>query len=89
MKRLKKAVAYSYNSKLYARKLKAAGVKAGDIKSIKDFKQKIPITTKEDLISCDPYDLLAIQPGSKCILYSQTSGSTGGHVPLWVTVDDM
>jgi phenylacetate-CoA ligase len=89
LKRLKKAVAYAYNSNLYARKLGKARVWASDIKSIKDFKQKIPITTKEDLISCDPYDLLAIEPGSKCILYSQTSGSTGGHVPLWVTIDEM
>ncbi|WP_455391996.1 phenylacetate--CoA ligase family protein [[Eubacterium] cellulosolvens] len=89
LKRLKKAVAYAYNSKLYARKLSKAGVKASDIKSIKDFKEKVPITTRDDLVNIDPYDLLAVKPGSKCILYSQTSGSTGGHVPIWVTVDEM
>ena len=89
LKRLKKAVAYAYNSKLYARKLGNAGVKASDIKSIKDFKEKVPLTTKEDLINCNPYDLLAVEPGSKCLIYSQTSGSTGGHVPMWVSKDEM
>ena len=39
LKRLKKAVAYAYNSKLYANKLSKAGVRASDIKSIKDFKE--------------------------------------------------
>ena len=89
LKRLKKAVAYAYNSKFYAKKLAKAGVKASDIKSIKDFKTKVPLTTREELIETDPYDLLAIQPGKKCIIYSQTSGSTGGHVPIWVTIDEM
>jgi phenylacetate-CoA ligase len=89
LRRLKKSVTYSYNSKLYAKKLGEAGVKASDIKTIEDFKSKIPITTKEDLLSSSPYDLLAIEPGSKCIIYAQTSGSTGGHVPLWVTKDEM
>ena len=89
LKKLRNAVDYSYNSKLYARKLSKVGVKGSDIKSIKDFKEKVPITTKEDLINSNPYDLLAVEPGSKCIIYSQTSGTTGGHVPLWVTKDEM
>jgi phenylacetate-CoA ligase len=89
LKRLKKAVAYAYKSKFYARKLARAGVKASDIKSIKDFKEKVPITNRDELIDSDPYDLLAVKPGEKCIIYSQTSGSTGGHVPIWVTKDEM
>jgi phenylacetate-CoA ligase len=89
LKKLRHAVDYAYKSKLYARKLSKAGIKGSDIKSISDFKEKIPLTTKEDLINSDPYDLLAVEPGSKCIIYSQTSGSTGGHVPLWVTKDEM
>ena len=60
-----------------------------DINSIKDFKKKIPLTTREDLVGIDPYDLLAVKPGEKCLIYSQTSGSTGGHVPIWVTIDEM
>jgi phenylacetate-CoA ligase len=89
LKRLKKAVDYAYKSKMYARKLKAAGVKASDIKTIKDFKAMVPKTTKKDLISCDAYDLLAVAPGNKCVIYSQTSGTTGGHVPIWVTQNEL
>ena len=89
LKRLRKAVDYAYNSKLYREKLQKAGVRGSDIKSIKDFKEKVPLTTKEDLINSNPYDLLAIAPGSKCIMYSQTSGTTGGHVPMWVSKDEM
>lgn len=89
LKRLKKAVAYAYKSKFYARKLAQAGVKASDIKSIADFKNKVPLTTRSELVESDPYDLLAVAPGSKCIIYFQTSGTTGGHVPIWVTKDEV
>lgn len=89
LKRLKKAVAYAYKSKFYAEKLSKAGVKASDINSIKDFKAKVPLTNRDELIKSNPYDLLAVRPGEKCLLYSQTSGSTGGHVPIWVTKDEM
>ncbi len=89
LKRLKKAVAYAYKSKMYAEKLKKANVKASDIKSISDFKTKVPLTTKADLLSGTPYDLLAVHPGEKCLIYSQTSGTTGGHVPIWVTQSEL
>ncbi len=89
LKRLKKTVAYAYKSRLYADKLSKAGVRASDINSIKDFKKKVPLTTREDLVGIDPYDLLAVKPGEKCLIYSQTSGTTGGHVPIWVTIDEM
>lgn len=89
LKRLKKAVAYAYRSKFYANKLSKAGVRASDINSIKDFKEKVPLTNRNELAQSNPYDLLAIKPGEKCLIYSQTSGSTGGHVPIWVTKDEM
>lgn len=89
LKRLKKAVDYAYKSKFYARKLKEAGVKGGNIKTIKDFKEKVPLTTRSELVEIDPYDVLAVKPGSKCLIYSQTSGTTGGHVPIWVTKDEL
>lgn len=89
LKRLKKAVTYAYNSKFYASKLTKANVKAGDIKSIKDFKEKVPLTNRSELVEIDPYDMLAVEPGNKCLIYSQTSGTTGGHVPVWVTQDEL
>jgi len=89
LKKLKKAVNYSYRSKFYKQKLDEAGVKPEKIKTIQDFKEMIPLTTRDELIRSDPYETLAIQPGNKCLIYSQTSGSTGGHVPLWVTKDEL
>jgi len=89
LKRLKKAVDYAYKSKFYSRKLGQAGVKGKDIKSIKDFKKKVPLTTREELVEINPYDILAVKPGEKCLIYSQTSGSTGGHVPIWITKDEL
>jgi phenylacetate-CoA ligase len=89
LKRLKKAVDYAYKSKFYARKLKEAGVRGRDIKTIKDFKKKVPLTTRSELVEIDPYDVLAVKPGNKCLIYSQTSGTTGGHVPIWVTKDEL
>jgi phenylacetate-CoA ligase len=89
LKKLKKAVDYAYKSKMYAKKLSEANVRSSDIKSIEDFKKKVPKTTKTDLISGSPYDLLAVSPGEKCLIYSQTSGTTGGHVPIWVTQSEL
>jgi len=87
--RLKKAVKYSFNSPFYRRKLKEAGVSSGNIRSIADFKRMVPTTTREEVIDAGPYGMLAVKPGSKCLIYSQTSGTTGGHVPLWVTKDEL
>ncbi|UCE37990.1 MAG: phenylacetate--CoA ligase family protein [Thermoplasmata archaeon] len=89
LKRLKKAVDYAYKSKFYSRKLTVAGVKGRDIKSIKDFKEKVPLTKRSELVEIDPTDMLAVTPGQKCLIYSQTSGTTGGHVPIWVTKDEL
>jgi phenylacetate-CoA ligase len=89
LKKLKKAVSYSQRSGFYRRKFEEAGVKPSDIRTISDFKEKIPVTRREELVEADPYEILAVQPGSKCLIYSQTSGTTGGHVPIWVTKDEL
>jgi phenylacetate-CoA ligase len=89
LKRLKKAVNYAYKSKFYSRKLKEANVRGSDIKSIKDFKKKVPLTRRSELVEIDPTDMLAVEPGEKCLIYSQTSGTTGGHVPIWVTQNEL
>lgn len=89
LKKLKKAVDYAYKSKFYAKKLSRAGVRGKDIKSIKDFKELVPKTTRNELVEINPYDLLAVKPGEKCLIYSQTSGTTGGHVPIWATKDEI
>ncbi len=89
LRKLKRALAYAYKSKFYQKKLKSAGIRPNDIRTIKDFKEKVPLTTREELVGSDPYDVLAVHPGNKCLIYSQTSGTTGGHVPIWVTKDEL
>jgi phenylacetate-CoA ligase len=89
LKKLKKAVKYAYGSPFYRNKLKEAGVEPDRIRSVKDFRKMVPLTRREELVEADPYDMLAVEPGKKCLIYSQTSGSTGGHVPIWVTGDEL
>ena len=89
LNKLKKAVKYAFKSPFYKKKLENAGIKPDQIRSIKDFTTRVPLTRREELVGADPYDMLAVEPGSKCLLYSQTSGTTGGHVPIWVTRDEL
>jgi len=89
LKRLRKAVSYATKSDLYRNKLKQAGVVPGRIRSLQDFKRMVPTTTREEIVKAGPYGMLAVRPGEKCLIYSQTSGTTGGHVPLWVTKDEI
>jgi len=87
LKRLKKALSYAYKSKFYREKLK--GIDPGKVRTLEDFRSMVPTTTREEIVSAGPYDMLAVKPGEKCMIYSQTSGTTGGHVPLWVTKDEI
>ncbi len=83
--RLQKLVAYAYgNSAFYRRKFDAAGVKPADIRSLDDFKRRIPITDKSEFIGLQqehpPYgDTLAL-PIDQVAHHCETSGTTG--IPL-------
>lgn len=86
VRRLRAAVRHAFDSKFYNEKLTRAGVKPGKIRSLADYRNMVPTTTRPELEAADPYDVLAIQPGSECLIYAQTSGtSTGRPVPVWVT----
>lgn len=85
-RKLKQAVSYAHNSPFYKQKLTNAGI--NKITSIEEFKT-IPMTTREELSSVSPFDLLAVKEGTKAILYGQTSGTTGHPVPSWVTLDEL
>ena len=89
LKALRTSVARAQRTVFYSRRLKAAGVTAGSIRSIADFVTRVPTTTRAELVEQDPYDLLAVKPGSEAILYGQTSGSTGDPVPVWATLKEM
>lgn len=63
------------NVAFYRKKMDAAGVQPGDIKSIEDI-GKLPFTTKEDLRNNYPFGLLAI-PKKAVVRVQGTSGTTG------------
>lgn len=89
LKQLRTAVARAQNSAFYRKRLREAGVTPSSIRSIHDYTSRVPVTTREELIQQDPYDLLAIEPGSETLLYGQTSGSTGTPVPVWASLREM
>ena len=89
LKALRVSVARAQNTVFYGKRLKEVGVTPGSIRSIEDYTSRVPVTTREELIAQDPYDLLAVKPGSETILYGQTSGSTGTPVPVWATLKEM
>jgi phenylacetate-CoA ligase len=89
LKQLRTAVRRAQSTKFYGRRLKEAGVTPSSIRSAKDFTSLVPVTTREELLEADPYDLLAIEPGSEALLYGQTSGSTGNPVPIWASLKEM
>ena len=89
LKQLRTAVSRAQNSTFYGKRLKEAGVTPSSIRSIDDFTSRVPVTTREELLKQDPYDLLAIEPGSETLLYGQTSGSTGNPVPVWASLKEM
>ena len=89
LKALRTAVGRAQNTKFYGQRLREAGVTPSSIRSLQDFSAKVPVTTREELLEQDPYDLLAIQPGAETLLYGQTSGSTGNPVPVWASLKEM
>ncbi len=89
LKALRTAVARARMTKFYSKRLKEAGVTPASIRSTDDYVKRVPVTTRAELIEQDPYDLLAVQPGTETILYGQTSGSTGTPVPVWATLREM
>jgi len=89
LKALRVAVKRAQSTKFYGQRLKEVGVTPSSIRSFKDFTTRVPVTTREELLEQDPYDLLAIKPGAETLLYGQTSGSTGNPVPVWASLKEM
>ncbi|MEA2687751.1 MAG: phenylacetate-CoA ligase [Candidatus Eremiobacteraeota bacterium] len=70
----------------YRAKLDAAGVKPGDIRSIDDFKRRIPFSDKSDFVHMQhedpPYGPTLALPMELVAHHAETSGTTG--VPLQI-----
>lgn len=82
LQRLQKLVHYAYErSPFYREKFNRAGVKLGDIRSLEDYKRKVPLTDKSEFIDLQlespPYGPTAALPADLIAHHCETSGSTG------------
>lgn len=85
LRKFRALVKYAYaNTAFYHRKFRDAGLKPGDFIGFIDLR-RIPTTTKVELQSYDPQDLIARNFDLGLLIKRTTSGSTG--IPLTVYVD--
>jgi len=82
LRKLQALVNYVYDrSPFYRRKLDAAGVKPGDIRTLEDFRRKIPLTEKSEFVDLQladpPYGPTAALPMEFIAHHCETSGTTG------------
>ena len=88
LKRLKKVVRTVYEkNEFYHKKLKDAGVKPDDIKTLDDI-TKIPFLTKDDLRQYYPFGLLCV-PLDEVVEVHASSGTTGKPVVGAYTKNDL
>lgn len=93
LERLKGLVHYVYErSPFYRGKLDAAGVKPGDIRTLEDFKRKVPITDKSEFVDRQlaepPYGPTLAVPEELIVHHCETSGTTGKPLAIPYTMYD-
>ncbi len=82
LERLKALVHYVYErSPFYREKFDAAGLKPGDIRTLEDFKRKLPLTDKSEFIdrqlAAPPYGPTLALSEELVTHHAETSGTTG------------
>lgn len=87
LQRLQGMVRYAYDhSPFYREKFDAAGLKPQHIRTLEDFKRRVPITDKSDFIRLQqehpPYGPTLALPQDFIVHHCETSGTTG--VPLGI-----
>ncbi|MFI4986725.1 MAG: phenylacetate--CoA ligase family protein, partial [Alphaproteobacteria bacterium] len=87
LRRLQALVRYTYaRSAFYKSRFDALGLKPGDIRTLEDFKRRVPITDKSDFIAqqqeAPPYGPTLALPPEFVVHHCETSGTTG--VPLGI-----
>lgn len=93
LRKLQLLVRYVYDhSPFYRRKYDAAGIKPEDIRSLDDFKRKVPFTDKKEFLQYQqakpPYgDTLAV-PFELVAHHCETSGTTGTPLAIPYTLYD-
>jgi len=88
LRKLREQVKHCYdNSAFYQKKLKDAGLKPDDIKTLVDI-QKIPFTVKNDLRDNYPLGMLTVKPVDVVEIHA-SSGTTGNPIIGAYTTNDM
>jgi phenylacetate-CoA ligase len=88
LRRLQALIERVYNLvPFYRQKYDAAGVKPGDIKSLKDL-QRLPFTTKQDLRDNYPFGMFAV-PMEQVVRIHASSGTTGKPTVVGYTQRDI
>jgi phenylacetate-CoA ligase len=88
LRRLQALVERVYNLvPFYRQKYDAAGIKPGDIKSLKDL-QRLPFTTKQDLRDNYPFGMFAV-PMEQVVRIHASSGTTGKPTVVGYTGRDI
>lgn len=88
LRRLQALVERVYNLvPFYRQKYDAAGIKPGDIKSLKDL-QRLPFTTKQDLRDNYPFGMFAV-PMEQVVRIHASSGTTGKPTVVGYTQRDI
>ena len=88
LRRLKWTVDHAYrNSEFYHKKMRAAGVEPGDIKTLDDI-VKLPLTDKEELREAYPFGLRAV-PFQDIVRVHASSGTTGKRTVAYYTQKDI
>ena len=88
LQRLKNTVERAYNKvPHYKKKLDAAGVKPGDLKSLADL-ARFPFTTKADLRDNYPFGMFAV-PRDQMLRLHASSGTTGKPTVVGYTQADL
>ena len=85
--RLKKTIAQVQNVEFYRKKLKEAGVRPDDIRTLGDI-EKIPFTRKQDLRDGYPFGFFAV-PLQQVVRIHTTSGTTGKPTVVGYTRSDL
>ena len=80
--RLKKLINYVYeNSAFYQQRFKQIGLEPGDVKTLEDFRTKVPLTDKNDFLEMQaeqpPYGPTQAMPTELIAHHAETSGTTG------------
>jgi len=96
--KVKKQIKYNYdNSIFYKRKLDAAGLEPGDIRTWEDF-ERVPFMDKNEHRAAQdesmerfghPYGIIACAPREKIVRLSATSGTTGVPTLYTLTKNDI